>query len=179
MERLRLATTWLGGCSGCHMSFLDLDEWILDLAGRVDYVYGPLVDTKEYPAHVDLLLVEGAVCTAEHVEFARLLRRRTRLVVSFGDCAVTSNVVGLRNPLGDSGPVLHRAYVELADLDPGVPAATDLLPALLPKALPLHQVIPVDHFVPGCPPCPQRIRQFLEHLLEGGPAPSGALLKFG
>lgn len=179
MERLKLATTWFGGCSGCHMSFLDLDEWIVDLTSRIDYVYGPLVDTKDYPEGVDLVLVEGAVCTEEHVEMARRIRSRTRVVVSFGDCAVTSNVVGLRNPLGGPEVVLHRAYVELADTRPGVPSCPGILPPLLARAVPLHRVITVDHFLPGCPPCPERIRMFLESLLDGGPAPSGALLKFG
>jgi len=179
MERVRLATTWFGGCSGCHMSFLDLDEWIVELVSKVDYVYGPLVDVKEYPEAVDVVLIEGAVCNAEHVEMARTIRRRTRLVVAFGDCAVTSNVVGMRNPLGGPDVVLNRAYVDLADLNPGVPSAVGILPPLLERALPLHQVIQVDHYLPGCPPCSERIRALLESLLSGGPPPSGPLLKFG
>lgn len=179
MAHLRLATTWLGGCSGCHMSFLDLDEWIVELTARVDYVYGPLVDAKTYPEAVDLVLIEGAVCTAEHLELAHRIRERTRVVVALGDCAVTTNVVGLRNPLGGPGPVLHRAYVELADARPGVPRAPGILPELLERALPLHQVIPVDHFLPGCPPCPARIRALLEFLMGSGAPPAGALLKFG
>lgn len=179
MERVRLATTWFGGCSGCHMSFLDLDEWIVDLVSKVDYVYGPLVDTKEYPEGVDVVLIEGAVCTTEHIELAHTIRRRTRTVVAFGDCAVTSNVVGMRNALGGPEVVLKRAYIELADTHPGVPEAEGLLPPLLERALPVHQVIPVDHFLPGCPPCPERIRALLESLLGTGPAPTGRLLKFG
>src|SRR5262249_36981633 len=50
MERLKLATVWLGGCSGCHMSFLDLDEFLIDLAEKVDFVFTPLMDTKAYPS---------------------------------------------------------------------------------------------------------------------------------
>ncbi len=179
MERVRLATTWFGGCSGCHMSFLDLDEWVLDLAGKVDYVYGPLVDTKVYPEGVDLALIEGAVCTEEHLEMAQTLRRRTRVVVAFGDCAVTTNVVGMRNALGGPEVVLQRAYVELADTRPGIPCAPGIVPRLLERAIPVHQVIPVDHFLPGCPPCPTRIRALLESILGAGAAPSGRLLKFG
>src|SRR5215475_4231384 len=59
--RLRLATVWLGGCSGCHMSFLDLDEDLIELAGKIDLVYSPVIDVKEYPLDVDVCLVEGAV----------------------------------------------------------------------------------------------------------------------
>lgn len=179
MERVRLATTWFAGCSGCHMSFLDLDEFIIDLATKVDIVYGPLVDVKEYPENVDLALVEGAVCNEEHVEFAHRLRRRTKIVVSFGDCAVTSNVVGMRNPLGGPDVVLRRAYVELADVNAGIPNEPGIVPALTPRALPLHQVIPVDYFLPGCPPSSDRIRALIEGLLAGTPGLSGPMLKFG
>jgi len=161
------------------MSFLDLDEWIVELTSKVDYVYGPLVDTKEYPENVDVVLIEGAVCTEEHLEMAHTIRRRTRTVVAFGDCAVTSNVVGMRNPLGGPEIVLKRAYVDLVDARPGIPSEPGILPPLLDRALPVHQVIPVDHFLPGCPPCTERIRALIESLLGLGSAPSGRLLKFG
>lgn len=65
MNKLKLATVWLGGCSGCHMSFLDLDEWLIDLAAKVELVYSPIADIKEYPEGVDLVLVEGAVANED------------------------------------------------------------------------------------------------------------------
>src|SRR4030081_835790 len=99
MDRLRVATCWLGGCSGCHMSFLDLDEFLIDLAGVVDLVYSPIMDTKEDPENVDLVLVEGAVANEENHEMILKVRARTRILVAFGDCAVTGNVTALRNPL--------------------------------------------------------------------------------
>jgi NAD-reducing hydrogenase small subunit len=89
MDKLRLATVWLGGCSGCHMSFLDLDEFLIDLAGRVDLVFSPLIDAKKYPDGVDIVLVEGAVANDENREMAHRLREASRYVISFGDCAVT------------------------------------------------------------------------------------------
>ena len=76
MERLRLATVWLGGCSGCHMSFLDLDEWLIDLAEQVDIVFSPLIDVKEYPEEVDVVLVEGAVANDENLEMIHQVRGR-------------------------------------------------------------------------------------------------------
>ena len=100
MDRLRVATVWLGGCSGCHMSFLDLDEFLIDLAGKIDIVYSPVVDEKEYPENVDVCLVEGAVCNEDNLEILHRIRQRTKVVVSFGDCAVTGNVPALRNQLG-------------------------------------------------------------------------------
>jgi bidirectional [NiFe] hydrogenase diaphorase subunit len=111
-RRPRVATAWLGGCSGCHMSFLDLDEVLFDLAARADVVFGPLADVKEFPADVDLVLVEGAVANTDNLELARDIRANAAVVVSFGDCAVTGNITALRNALGEPARMLERVYVE-------------------------------------------------------------------
>ena len=111
MNRPRLATIWLDGCSGCHMSFLDLDERLVEIAERAELVYSPLIDVKEYPEGVDVCLVEGAVASEADLLKIRRVRDRTRTLVSFGDCAVTSNVPGMRNPIGPQ-PLLARAYLE-------------------------------------------------------------------
>lgn len=181
MERLRFATVWLGGCAGCHMSFLDLDEFLLELAGRVEVVYSPIADVKVYPDNVDLCLVEGAICNSDHVELAHQIRARTKVVVSFGDCAVTANVPAMRNVLGSANAanVLQRAYVEAAESNPVKPALDGILPPLLPRVVPVHSLIHVDHFLPGCPPPAPRIKALLLHLLDRTPALSGAQLKFG
>jgi NAD-reducing hydrogenase small subunit len=180
MERLRLATVWLGGCSGCHMSFLDLDEWLVELARLADVVYTPLADVKDYPEDVDVVLVEGAVANEDNWHFLRRVRARTRTLVSFGDCAVTGNVTALRNPLGSALPVLERSYVELADRGAGIPDEPGVLPRLLERVLPVHAVVPVDVFLPGCPPPADRIRAVLEALLAGRkPDLHGRDIKFG
>lgn len=167
MERLKLATVWLGGCSGCHMSFLDLDEFLIDLAGRADIVFSPLVDIKHYPEGVDVALVEGAVANEEHLEMIRRVRSRTRIVISFGDCAVTGNVTAVRNSMAPAWDVLKRSYIEQTDVDPQVPAAPGIVPALLDPVLPVHAVVKVDVYLPGCPPPAARIRAVLEQLLAG------------
>ncbi|MCS7338263.1 MAG: oxidoreductase [Verrucomicrobiae bacterium] len=180
MARLKLATVWLGGCSGCHMSFLDMDEWLVELQQRADVVYGPFVDTKEYPQDVDLVLIEGAVCNSDHVELLHTLRSRTKVVVAFGDCAVTGNVPAMRNALGGAAPVLQRAYIELADTNPQIPRAEGVVPPLLERVVPVHAVIPVEHFLPGCPPDAGKIKAFLTMLLEGQPVQlSPQEIKFG
>jgi NAD-reducing hydrogenase small subunit len=175
--KVRLATVWLGGCSGCHMSFLDLDELLFDLAPRVEVVYSPLADVKTYPEQVDVALVEGAVANEDNLHLARTLRDRTRTVVSFGDCAVTGNVTAMRNPLGDPQAILRAVYVDAVDRNPGVPES--VVPALLPRVLPLHQVMPVDHFLPGCPPRAEQIHQVLVALLDGVPLPDDRDIRFG
>jgi len=185
--KLRLATVWLAGCSGCHMAFLDLDAWLFELADLADIVYSPVAsDVKIYPENVDVCLVEGAVANTDNLAMARTLRERTRLVVAFGDCAISTHVPGLRNQLaaepgGGAAAVLERAYLELADLQPRIPSAPGLLPELLERVLPLHEVIAVELWLPGCPPPPARIRLVLEALLRGEPpqleGPEG--LRFG
>lgn len=180
MARLKVATVWLGGCSGCHMSFLDLDEWLFDLARVADVVYSPVVDTKEYPEGVDVCLVEGAVANEDNLEMIHKIRQRTRVVVAFGDCAVTGNVTAMRNPLGGAEPVLKRAYLDPANLRPQVPREPGVVPPLLDRVLPLHEAVPVDFFLPGCPPPAARIKAFLQELLAGkAPQLAGANLKFG
>jgi NAD-reducing hydrogenase small subunit len=180
MDRLRLATLWLGGCSGCHMSFIDLDEFLLDLAARVDIVFSPLIDAKVYPEGVDVALVEGAVANEEHLEMIRLVRRRTKTLIAFGDCAVTGNVTALRNPLGGAEPVLRRVYLENGDHEACIPAAAGIVPRLLDRVTPVHAVVPVDFYLPGCPPPAPRIRAVLEQLLAGErPRLDGADIRFG
>jgi len=180
--KLRLATVWLAGCSGCHMSFLDLDEWLIELADRVDLVFSPVAsDIKTYPEDVDVCLVEGGVANADNLELILQVRARTRLLVSFGDCAITANVPGMRNRLEGAEPVLRRGYLELADGSGQLPHAPGLVPELLERVLPLHELVPVDHYLPGCPPSAARIRAFLELLLRGEPPrmEGAAMIRFG
>jgi NAD-reducing hydrogenase small subunit len=165
-DKIRLATAWLGGCSGCHMSFLDLDEKLIDLAAAVDLVYSPIADLKEFPENVDVTLVEGAVANVDHLELAQQIRARSKLVVSFGDCAVTGNVTSLRNRL-QVDDLLTQVYQEGPGQVPRGGEADKIIPALLPKVLPLHQVVPVDAFIPGCPPDPERIWAAVSALLQG------------
>jgi len=177
--RPRLATAWIGGCSGCHMSFLDMDERLIDLVGKADLVFSPLMDVKEFPEGVDATLVEGAVANEEHLHQARIIRARTRILVSFGDCAVTGNVTALRNPLRSAEPVLQRVYVEGADLQPGKPTEPGIVPRLLDRVRPLHEVVPVDVFLPGCPPSADLIHFALVELIEGRIPDLSHKLKYG
>ena len=173
MDRLngkpRLATVWLGGCSGCHMSFLDLDERLIQLAGRVQLLASPLTDYKDFP-EADITLVEGAVANQEHLEHIHTIRARTRVLISFGDCAVTGNVTAMRNLYGLED-VLDRAYRETAAVVSGIPVGNSAVPRLLERVRPVHEVVKVDHFLPGCPPSADEIFNLVFALLDGRSLP--------
>jgi NAD-reducing hydrogenase small subunit len=167
--KIRLATVWLDGCSGCHMSLLDTDERLIDLARRVTVVWGPLVDHKEFPEDVDVTLVEGAISSEEDLHRIRVVRARTKILVSLGDCAVTGNVPAMRNKFG-ADAILRRAYLENATVEPQLPR--EVVPPLRSIVRPVHEAVPVDVFVPGCPPPAELIFSVLTDLLEGkAPSP--------
>lgn len=164
-RKIIFATVWLSGCSGCHMSFLDLDEQILDLAQKIQMVYSPLMDAKIFPENVDLTLVEGAVGNDEQLNLIRKVRERTKILIAIGDCAVTGNMVTFRNALDDGANViLKRAYIETATENPQIP---NDVPKLLERAHPLNEVVKVDYFIPGCPPSADLISYVLTEILAG------------
>ena len=165
VEKTRVATIWLSGCSGCHMSFLDQDELLVDLAKKIQLVYSPIADIKIFPENVDVTLIEGAVANEEQRSLLKEARARTKILVSLGDCAVTGNVTALRNAWSDSDQaVLEKAYVENSYVNAQIPTA---VPKLLKKVRPLHEVVKVDYFVPGCPPSAGIINYVLTELLAG------------
>lgn len=171
-----MATVWLDGCSGCHMSFLDMDERLLAIADKIDLVYSPLVDAKVFPENVDLTLVEGAVSNEDDLHKLKIVRSRTRQLVALGDCAVTSNVPGMRNYF-NRDELLRRAYLENASLNQSIP--NEMIPRLLPKSRPVHEIVKVDLFIPGCPPHADALFAALAALLEGRLPDPGNTLRFG
>jgi NAD-reducing hydrogenase small subunit len=176
VSRLRLATVWLDGCSGCHMSFLDMDERLIALAEKAELVYSPLVDLKVFPEDVDITLVEGAVSSEADLHKIQLVRSRTRILVSLGDCAVTANVPSMRNPFGVKA-VCDRAYRENVTFNEGTPS--EEVPALLERVRPVHEVVPVDVYVPGCPPSADVIFYALSELVEGRQPELSSRTRFG
>jgi len=176
VNKVRLATVWLDGCSGCHMSFLDMDEALITLLEKVDLVYSPLVDAKTFPEQVDITLVEGAVSSDGDLHKILMVREHTKTLISLGDCAVTANVPAMRNPFGVLA-ICDRAYRENATLDAGVPDQD--VPKLLERVRPVHEVVPVDIFVPGCPPSAAVIQYVLQELLEGRQPELSSRTRFG
>jgi NAD-reducing hydrogenase small subunit len=175
MNKPSIATVWLDGCSGCHMSFLDLDERLLEVLQHADLVYSPLVDRKDFPEMVDITLVEGAVSNTDDLAKIEKIRAHTKILVSLGDCAVTSNVPAMRNRFPVER-VLHRGYVE--NVTEPRPIPSQEIPQLLDCVRPVHEVVPVDVYVPGCPPPADVIYQVVGDLIAGR-TPSVAGLRFG
>lgn len=165
MSKKKLATIWLGGCSGCHMSLLDIDERILELIKLVDIVKSPIVDGKEMP-EVDITLVEGAITSDEHYQEILHIRKQSKLLIALGDCAVMTNVTGMRNyfHLKD---VIDTAYINAVsnDKEGQLPNHPSLL-KLNEKVVPLQEVVKVDFVLPGCPPDADTIFYVLFELLN-------------
>jgi NAD-reducing hydrogenase small subunit len=176
MNKVRVATVWLDGCAGCHMSLLDMDAAIISLAQKIDLVYGPLVDAQEFPENVDVTLVEGAVSSQEDLNKLQKIRQRTHLLISLGDCAVTGNVPAMRNSI-PVNKLLQRVYVEGAQEGKVVP--TDGVPPLLKQARPLREFVKVDLCLPGCPPPAKTIATVISDLVDGRKREVPLAVKFG
>jgi NAD-reducing hydrogenase small subunit len=176
MSKPTLATVWLDGCSGCHMSILDMDERLVELSEQFELVYSPLVDYKDFPEQVDITLIEGSVSSDEDLRKVRAVRAHTRTLVSLGDCAVTGNVPAMRNSIPVS-ELLDCVYKGNGLFQEQVP--TERLPSLLPRVRPVHEVVDVDLFVPGCPPSADTIFTVISELLAGRIPDVAALSRFG
>jgi len=175
--KVRVATMWLSGCSGCHMSFLDLDERLIDLAQKIQIVYSPIADVKEFPKNVDVTLIEGALANDHQCKSLKVARENSKILISLGDCAVTGNVTALRNAWQHSDKeVIEKAYLDATLLNPQKP--TDV-PKLLVKALPLHEMVKVDYYIPGCPPSADLIFYVIGELLAGRTPKMEGRSKFG
>lgn len=162
--KVKAATIWLDGCSGCHMSFLDMDERLVELLERIDLVYSPLVDYKDFPEMVDVTLVEGAVSSHEDLEKIKKVREHTKILVSLGDCAITANVPSMRNPFGVDA-IMKHTYIDTAVTKNIIP--NEVVPQLFEYSRPVHNFVKVDLFLQGCPPPADAIYFLLTELLEG------------
>ena len=166
MAKPKVATIWLAGCAGCHMSFLDIDEAILEVIKLVDFSTSPITDFKEFTP-VDVGIVEGSVCNTDNVEVLKKLRANCKILMVWGDCACFGGIMTMRNmiPLED---VLKRGYIEADSNAKGSAIPTDEeLPRLLDKVKPVNEVVKVDCYVPGCPPNAKAILYAITELLAG------------
>jgi NAD-reducing hydrogenase small subunit len=165
--KVKVATMWLSGCSGCHMSLLDIDERILELLKHVDILFSPIVDikVKDMP-YVDVALVEGCVNNTDQEHELKMMRERAKVLIALGDCAVTGNIPSLRNQFALKD-CLSRAYEQTESTKISCIPNDPVVPKLLPKAHPLQEIVKVDLHVPGCPPDADAIWYVLTELLAG------------
>ena len=161
--KVRLATTSLAGCFGCHMSLLDIDERLFGLVALVDFDRTPLTDIK-HCGPCDIALIEGGVCNAENVHVLRELRSHAKILVGVGACAINGGLPAMRNHL-DIGDLLQKVYVERGGAKQ-VPNDPEL-PLLFDKVYPINEIVRVDYFIPGCPPSADAIWKVLTDLILG------------
>lgn len=161
----RLATLWLAGCSGCHMSLLDIDERILEIVKLADIIKCPIMDGKDNDfENIDIAIVEGAVGSDEHFEEIKHVRKHSKVLVALGDCAVMGNVSAMRNHFSKA-EIMARAYGD-TDADKEHYPGVEELQQLTEKVVPLHDIVKVDYYIPGCPPSADVIFAVLNELLN-------------
>ncbi len=177
MAKARVATVWLDCCAGCHMSFLDIDEAIIDVAKQVEFTRSPITDIKEFTP-VDVGIVEGAVGNEHDAEELKKLRANCKILMAWGDCACFGGIVTMRNMFSKED-VLQRGYIDTESTVKGAVPVSDELPKLLDTVKPINQVVKVDCYVPGCPPSPKMIMYAITELLQGRvPVLPGEMMKF-
>jgi NAD-reducing hydrogenase small subunit len=167
MAKPTVASDWLAGCAGCHMSFLDIDERIVKLVELVDLRATPITDLKEPDKDgVTVGILEGGINNTHNEHVAKQMRARSQILVALGDCAVFGGIPAMRNffTLEDS---LNRAYVSTPSTDESgkIPSSPELAKPIHLRAV--HEVVPVDIFVPGCPPDADIIFYVLSELAQG------------
>jgi NAD-reducing hydrogenase small subunit len=170
MSKPVIATASLAGCFGCHMSILDIDDRILKLIDLVEFNKSPIDDIKKFSKPCDVGLIEGGCCNSENVEVLRDFRKNCKVLISVGECAIMGGLPALRNtiPLKEC---LEEAYLKTPTVDDRIIPNDPELPLILDKVYPLHEVVKIDYYLPGCPPSADFIWAALTALLEGKPIP--------
>jgi NAD-reducing hydrogenase small subunit len=166
-DKLRVATASLAGCFGCHMSLLDIDERIIELVDLVEFDRTPLTDIKTV-GECDLGIIEGGVANQENVEVLLEFRKHCKVLVAMGACAVNGGIPAMRNQF-ELRECLEESYIDCIGLGNALIPNDPEIPLLLNKVHPIHEVVKIDYFLPGCPPSGDTIWTFLTELLEGKP----------
>jgi len=167
MSKPKISSDWMAGCAGCHMSLLDIDERLVEIAQLADIRATPVTDLKEPDeSGVDVGILEGGINNSANEEVAHKMRSRCKILVALGDCAVFGGVPAMRNFCGIDA-ALRRAYIETESTDAEGKIPDDPELAVMQNTRAIQEVVPVDVFVPGCPPDPDVIYYVLSELAQG------------
>jgi NAD-reducing hydrogenase small subunit len=165
-RKLRVATVSLAGCFGCHMSLLDIDERLFELIEHIEFDRSPLTDIKQV-AQCDIGLIEGGLCNAENVHVLREFRAHCKTLVAVGACSINGGLPAQRNQR-DVGQMLRDVYCgHIGTHASGQIPNDPELPLPLNHVHPIHEVVHVDYYLPGCPPSADAFWTFLTDLLAG------------
>ena len=192
MAKPKLVMYWAAGCGGCDVAVLDIHEKILDVAKIFDIVLWPIAtdfkykDVKAMPdKNVDLCLINGGVRTTEHEEIVKVLREKSKTVVAFGACACHGGIPALAN-FSTRDEILKNVYLDIASNSNEIKVVPQHkvkvlegeleLPELFDTVKTLAQTIPVEYFVPGCPPPADLIIKLVELYATNKMPPVGATL---
>ncbi len=164
MAKVKVATAWLDCCSGCHMSFLDLDEVVIDLAGLLEFHASPITDIKNITP-VDVGIIEGSVSTSRDEEIIKEMRANCKILMVLGDCACFGGINSMSN-MFDKEELLSRCYSTESTTEGSRYPRSEELP-IPGEVRPVNHVVKVDCYVPGCPPSAKAIHYALAELLAG------------
>ena len=192
MDKLKYAFYCAASCGGCEIAVLDIDEKILDVVETVNIIFWPVAmdikynDLKAMPDKgIDVCFFNGAIRTEENEYMAKMLRRKSKILVAFGSCAHEGGVIGLAN-LWNQNTIFERVYLKTPSTrNPGrttpktvikVDEGELTLPAFYDTVKTLDQTVEVDYYLPGCPPPVSLIVKALETIEKGVLPPKGSVL---
>lgn len=182
-QKVKTAFYWATSCGGCEEAVLDINEKILDVLEKIDILFWPVaVDTKYADVEaledksLDVAFINGGISNSEQEEVVKLLHKKAKAIIAFGSCAHMGGIPGLRNLYSmDEGlehvyfntPSTNNPHKTLPQEKYKMDGGEVELPALFPNVKTLEEVIPVNLYIPGCPPSPETIEKALGALLSG------------
>jgi F420-non-reducing hydrogenase small subunit len=191
-EKLQVALYWGAACGGCDVAVLDTNEFILDVAAAADIRLWPIAVDGKYSdleamadGELDLAIFDGAVRNSENEHVAKLLRRKSKLIVAFGSCAHLGGIPGLAN-LVSRDDILETAYIDNPSIESGsktlprpetsVDGVTLTLPSFYKRVYKLDDIVEVDYYVPGCPPAADQVKAVLLAVVTGALPARGSVV---
>ena len=191
-NKLQLAFYWAASCGGCEIAVLDIDEKILDVVAIADVLFWPVAMDFKYKDveamednKIDVCFFNGSIRTEEQEQIAHLLRKKSKILVAFGACAVSGGIPGLAN-VSNRREIFNVSYLDNPSTDNPkktvpktsvkVKEGTLTLPEFYDTVKTLDQTVDVDYYLPGCPPTPDQIMIAVGAIAENKLPPKGSVI---